>query len=659
MTNSRSRSPPCEGVAFFPATRTGDTLWTNAPGQQGKRRRRSAPSRTVNCGSSSSSRLISLSALIICLPFLCERVAAFPNEALGWGQLSRLAPYRTRQQLQQPACLLRLETLHQSLQSSLTFLEMARNDAVNYNPDSDDHDSSENGKRRFGKKDGRKQRLDPGRGFGRRPRGGDNATTTVMHVVRNKEASATTSDREKELMTRMTQLEHLVAKQTVEIRRLQDECRDLKEDSSAFARVLEMLRASGLDTDDWPDDDDDVSLAAQAEEQSKEILDNAMMDIASTGEEEDVDVDGEEPQGFYEYFDDSEIFGEAPASVTEAADSAGAAILAGLLGGKQRMLVDVRDSELSRDPETLVQFIELAILPVAAGLEGLQSKKNRVKIVFPTVSQLLEYRRTMALAAPEVVALSTLGFDPVEEHDNIVVIIAPAPDNHEGIQIMNDLLEPPAGSANSNIRQPVVVLNHHMLPVSGPAAKYDVMYHLRLLSVQYMSGDRADDIFSQFDSPPPLEEIFDDTKTANMTVDAAEDLLEAAMKHAQEVGVNRGLTRAMVIRSYPKPWHVFVDISPATDADFVVAATFDNEPGMEDVNSAIVECLEGSEREDEIVAQQMQEALDMDTKQLGPILNQNSIAENIIEGTEEDEDEDDDDDDEYDDFYDLWNEDSV
>ncbi len=60
----------------------------------------------------------------------------------------------------------------------------------------------------------------------------------------------------------------------------------------------------------------------------------------------------------------------------------------------------------------------------------------------------------------------------------------------------------------------------------------------------------------------------------------------------------------------PRPWHVFVDTSPDTDADFEVAATFDVEPTQEDVNFAIVECLEGSEREDEIVAQQMQAALE-------------------------------------------------
>lgn len=59
-----------------------------------------------------------------------------------------------------------------------------------------------------------------------------------------------------------------------------------------------------------------------------------------------------------------------------------------------------------------------------------------------------------------------------------------------------------------------------------------------------------------------------------------------------------------------RPWHVFVDTSPDTDADFEVAATFDEEPSQDDVNFAIVECLEGSEREDELVAQQMQEALE-------------------------------------------------
>jgi len=88
-------------------------------------------------------------------------------------------------------------------------------------------------------------------------------------------------------------------------------------------------------------------------------------------------------------------------------------------------------------------------------------------------------------------------------------------------------------------------------------------------------------------------------------------LLEAALNHAHNIlPTHQGITRAMVIRAYPRPWHVFVDTSPDTDADFEVAATFDDAPSQDDVNYAIVECLEGSEREDELVATQMQEALE-------------------------------------------------
>ncbi len=62
--------------------------------------------------------------------------------------------------------------------------------------------------------------------------------------------------------------------------------------------------------------------------------------------------------------------------------------------------------------------------------------------------------------------------------------------------------------------------------------------------------------------------------------------------------------------SLPRPWHVFVDTYPDTDANFEVAATFNSEPAQEDVDYAIVECLEGSEKEDEIVAREMQATLE-------------------------------------------------
>ena len=75
-------------------------------------------------------------------------------------------------------------------------------------------------------------------------------------------------------------------------------------------------------------------------------------------------------------------------------------------------------------------------------------------------------------------------------------------------------------------------------------------------------------------------------------------------------GVTPGTTRAMVIRSYPRPWHVFVDTSPDSDIDYEVAATFEKQPGQDDVNEAIVACLQGSQEEDELVAREMKEALE-------------------------------------------------
>ena len=78
---------------------------------------------------------------------------------------------------------------------------------------------------------------------------------------------------------------------------------------------------------------------------------------------------------------------------------------------------------------------------------------------------------------------------------------------------------------------------------------------------------------------------------------------------------------------------------PSTDIDFEVAATFDEEPSANEVNFAIIECLEGSEREDELVAQQMQEALE--SGQL------NKVSQTLLDltGSVDDEDEDEDDDD--------------
>ena len=97
-----------------------------------------------------------------------------------------------------------------------------------------------------------------------------------------------------------------------------------------------------------------------------------------------------------------------------------------------------------------------------------------------------------------------------------------------------------------------------MVPLAGPAVDFDCMYHLRLLSVQYMSGERADALFQPFEDSQEsnqVQEFMNEDLGRNLTTGGTneqEDLLEAAMRHAHEVGVNHGVTRAMVIRAYPK-----------------------------------------------------------------------------------------------------------
>lgn len=456
----------------------------------------------------------------------------------------------------------------------------------------------------------------------------------------------------KEYSKRITRLEDIVSRQEVELQRLKITCAELAEVSQAFGQLLGLLREAGLDVQNFdPESEGKEETKGDDESPTKNKIESSLGKVI-------------------ESYDDALIFGTAPSSVIDAADSAGAAILAAMLGGKQRMLVDVRDAELSNDPETLVQFIELSILPIAAGLEGLKSTRNRVKIVFPKVSQLLEYRRTMALAAPEVVALSTLGFDPVEKRDKLVVIVAPEPDDEEGIQAIRDLLTPTEEGVQP-IQQPVVILNYHMLPFSGVDLKFETAYHLRLLSVQYMSDTNVEefveqpkelDVCTETDEETAIEDDTQVESTKDENVKAGDieetdddEALESAMKHAHEVGVNEGVTRAMVIRAYPRPWHIFVDLSPNTNADFEVAATFDKEPTMEELNYAIVECLEGSEREDEIVAQQMQQALE--DGQLNQVSDM--ISDTLDKYFEEDEDDISLDDDEDSDDFDMFEEDSV
>ena len=449
----------------------------------------------------------------------------------------------------------------------------------------------------------------------RRRANGRSSPASAAHNV-TATTTTTSSFSSREALQRITQLEDMVAKQAVEMKRLRDECKRLTEAVDTFASVVELLREAGLNQENENDNSNKASSNEAAASSSPNEGTKAKKPMVESLE------------------DDDEIFGKAPSSIMDAADAAGAAVLAGLLAGQRRLLVDVRDAELSK-PEQLVQFLELTILPVAAGLEGLKSKRNRLKLVFPKVSQLLEYRKTMALAAPEVVALSTMDFDPIESHDNLVVVLAPHPDDTEGVQAMKELLDPKGG-----ITQPVVVFNPHMAPVSDPAADFEVAYQLRLFTVHYVAKP-----------PPPTAVDDDDDDSEETNCLETKDQLAAAMEHAKEVSRNPiehgGTTRSMLIRAYPNPWNVFVDISPDTDADFVVAATFAQEPTPHELNTAVIECLQGSEEEDELVAQQMQQALEA-----GQLDRVSELLGAMGLDFSEDEDNDSDDDDDSDE--DLW-----
>lgn len=498
--------------------------------------------------------------------------------------------------------------------------------------DGDSREKKNSGRRKQGSNGGKQGKASRGR---RRPDGGSsmnsNSTVVSSSPGPNRQGANNNSKRHhrrsNNLAKRVAQLEGIVAGQSVEIRKLREECRDLRQAATTFAQVVEMLREAGLSSDKLAKGEGNPNQNNKSSEgENSSTLSSSSM-MPPPPQSPPASSSFSSSQGLtYDYYEDEEIFGSAPSSVIDAADAAGAAILAALLAGKQRMLVDVRDAELSRDPDILVQFIELAVLPVAAGLEGIEGLRNRVKIVFPTVSQLMQYRKTMALAGTtDVLTLSTLGFDPVQEQDSLVVIIAPSPDDEEGIEAMSELLSP--SDPSKKIAQPVVVLNHHMVPVSGIAQDFSVAYHLRLLSVQYMTGDmtpeyiqflekekkerqaKKDQLQQKLDADTEDEECStEDSQKAQE--DESEEALEAAMNKASDLGVHHGITRAMVIRAYPRPWHVFVDTSPDSDADFEVAATFDKEPSQDEVNYSIVECLEGSETEDELVAQQMQAALE-------------------------------------------------
>ena len=78
--------------------------------------------------------------------------------------------------------------------------------------------------------------------------------------------------------------------------------------------------------------------------------------------------------------------------------------------------------------------------------------------MFPTVTELAEFRKCYTLSSPDVIALGTLGFGSVEEKDALAVVIAPSPESEE-FATMLDIV--------STVVRPVVIINCHPDAKSG------------------------------------------------------------------------------------------------------------------------------------------------------------------------------------------------
>jgi len=138
-----------------------------------------------------------------------------------------------------------------------------------------------------------------------------------------------------DILKRQGQLERLVAKQAVVLSKMQSRISELSDIVNKFSTIVELLETAGLSVHD--EDGIHIELPSDYE-------------MISDDDDDDIENVPQPGRSWLDYeYSETEIFGTAPTSVTEAADSAGAAILAAMLAGKLRMLVDVRDAELSRD----------------------------------------------------------------------------------------------------------------------------------------------------------------------------------------------------------------------------------------------------------------------------------------------------------------------
>jgi len=235
---------------------------------------------------------------------------------------------------------------------------------------------------------------------------------------------------------------------------------------------------------------------------------------------------------------------DVPDDLYDAADSSGSALLAALLCGHRRMLVDVADTSLdwtgasmgartttsvgsggsgvgpgSRSSsssdgfggvgeeedgaddlasERLARFVELMALPIMAALEGLDEsmERSRVHIMFHEVRQLAAARRVMTIATESgFVGLGALTLDSsVAQSDAVLIIVAPV-----ATEVGTQHSREEGGGANQGScaeltallkeaeNRTIIVVNPEQSLGEALFAEYEPVYVLKGMQVHYQA----------------------------------------------------------------------------------------------------------------------------------------------------------------------------
>eukprot|EP00934_Nitzschia_sp_Nitz4_P002413 Nitzschia sp. Nitz4//scaffold33_size148984//91813//93410//NITZ4_002936-RA/size148984-snap-gene-0.9-mRNA-1//1//CDS//3329548451//2408//frame0 len=404
----------------------------------------------------------------------------------------------------------------------------------------------------------------------------DNDSEDSLHAENDPDQTS----REKHLINLNALLTVLVGQQKAELDRLHQKVDQLQATNQALVKALRSARKCIQSRIDASKSDLGLSTTTSAtrQEDSETMLDtkaNASMYF---------------PILSNELFDETTIFGNAPASVQQAGCDAGRAALGAMLMGNKRMLVDIRDPDLATDMELLLEVIEAVVKPLA---EGLRSSNHRVRIVFPQVTQLVRFRQKgMSKGGIDSSVLSRYS---TRERNKLLVVVAPRPDDTEKLQQMQRFI------ADHESDQSILLLNYHTEPVKQLPVDLEPVYHMQLFSLEPVPNTTDEETEPMTGNSSQIIHSVNDSNIDELN----EDEIDAVVDQALERPHAPFATSALLVRSFPNPWHLFMDLTPSMGDCFEVVATFDTEPSEKDLDAAITECLEGSEREDAIVRQEM------------------------------------------------------